>query len=126
MQGSAQCCPSVRAIPGRSDAEKALAAAHRDGRQSFYYAAIHPVREAPALIERGDWKGADDAVLASFLDLAGRVSPEDRIYRWSGTSLLVVTERTEPLCRLGFLAVKNAPTLDALHRSLDLLVAASL
>jgi hypothetical protein len=96
MQSSAQLCPAIGDLPGRSDAEKALAAAYRDGRHSFFYAVALPVKRALDLLDQGDWQGADAVLLDSFLNLTRRVSVGDHLYRWSGAALLALVERHGP------------------------------
>ncbi|MCP5112934.1 MAG: hypothetical protein GY953_19075 [bacterium] len=93
MQSSARLSPAVREIPGRCDAEKALAASHRGSRLSFFFATVYLVDHVPELLEQGQWRLADRALMAGFEELARLSHPGDRIFRWTGSALLVLMER---------------------------------
>lgn len=95
MQGSAKLCPAIRELPGRCDAEKALAAAQIGGRHLFLAAAVLS-NQATRRIEEGDWAGADRALLNCFENLTRAASPGDRIFRWTGSSLVMLMERSHP------------------------------
>jgi len=90
MHGFAQVCPAVPDLPGRIDAEQALAAAFVGGRQSFSHVAVYSIAGAVSLLDEGNWKEADDDILSGFLDLHRRVSPDCRVFRWTAASLLVL------------------------------------
>lgn len=92
MPTSAKACPAVQEIPGRSNAEKALAAAHRSGRRSFSFAVIFLADQLPQILEEGDYETADRALLAFCQQLVRALPPNARVYRWSGTSLVVLLE----------------------------------
>ncbi len=139
MLSSAKACPAVQEIPGRSSAEKALAAAHRGGRRSFFYAAVFLADHLPEIIEQGDYETADRALLSFCQHLAGVFDPAAHIYRWSGTSLVVMMERHVPVDVLEWeisripvsgarrlFPVAQYPTSDQLCREIDLFVAQNL
>ena len=94
MQASAERCPAILEIPGRSDAEKALAAARPGGRRFFSFAAAFLADSAVSILDEGDWRAADTVLLAFFQDLTAKLPAHDRIYRWTGASLLVLMERS--------------------------------
>jgi len=125
MQSPAKACPAIRAIPGRSEAEVALAAALESGRQSLYTAFVCVPAYIPALTEAGEFQLADRALLAYCQDLAAVLPPNARLFRWSATSVLVLTE--EPLAAnledSQAFPLEFAESLSALARELDLHVA---
>lgn len=130
MQGSAQLCPAVRDLPGRSDAEKALAAALSGGR-AFSHAVAVPLARATSLVDQGLWRESDDDVLRSFLNLSRTLNPGDRIFRWSGTSLLVLFESADNFAewihdRSRLFSLEREPDACDLGRRIDLFVASSL
>ena len=63
-QTSAVASPAVREIPGRSEAENALAVAYTSGRRSFFQAAVFLPDHVPDFIEEGRFDLADRALLA--------------------------------------------------------------
>jgi len=130
MQSSAQVCPSVSDIPGRHQAELALAAAFQGGRPSFSCAVVHPVPEAMAWTEPGFCRQADDALLAAFIELVRGALPGDQVFRWTATSLLVLMAETPDDARLraarsGMFRLSCVPNADALKRDIDQFVARS-
>lgn len=86
---------TISGIPRRSDAERALAAAQGGGRL-FFFAASFVADFVTELLDEGDCNAADSALLQFFCDLSERLPERDRIYRWTGTSLLVLMERSVP------------------------------
>ena len=97
MSSSTEPCLTIRDIPRRSGAERALAAAHGGGRRLSSFAAAFVAGFVTELLDEGDYDAADSALLQFFQDLSERLPACDRIYRWTGTSLLVLMERPAPL-----------------------------
>ena len=92
MISSAKACPAVQEIPGRCNAETALAAACRSGRRSFWFAVVLLADQLPEILEAGDYETADRALLAFCQQLVRVLPPQARLYRWSGTSLVILLE----------------------------------
>jgi hypothetical protein len=123
MRTSARACPTIREIPGRFEAERALAAALKGGRRSFCRALLFlPERVAEAL-EARDWETADHLLLSACERIGAFASPGVQLFRWTAGSLLVIFDGDPPLspdggsCRLFLLS----PALDTprLFRTLD-------
>ena len=92
MQTSAKACPTAREIPGRSDAEVALAAAlDESGRHSFSSAVLLVPDHLFGLTETGDLETADRALVASCQDFIRVLPAGSRVFRWSATSLVALT-----------------------------------
>ncbi len=139
MQNSATACPAVREIPGRSSAEKALAAAFQSGRRSFWHAIVFLPDHVPQILDAGDYDTADRALLAYCQDLVRILPPDARVCRWSGTALIAVLERAEEVTELEWaisrlplsgartlMPLASAASLDEFSRQVDLFVATSL
>lgn len=93
MQSSVKAVPSVREIAGRADAERALARALASPDRAPRYAALFLAGHISRLLEDGDATTADRAMVAYVQDLIRVLRPGDRVYRWSGSSLLVLLGR---------------------------------
>jgi GGDEF domain-containing protein len=139
MQNSAKACPAVREIPGRSSAEKALAAAFESGRRSFWYAIVFLPDHIPQILDAGDYDTADRALLAYCQDLVRVLPPDARVYRWSGAALIAVLSRAEETVELQraisrlpvggvrtLIPLDSTASLDELGRKADFFVATSL
>ena len=137
MQTSAQACPAVQELPGRSDAEIALAAAFEGGRLSFYRVVVYLPDHITQLIEEDRCELADRALLAFCQSLVRVLPAGARLYRWTATSLVVLTdsvESAETLAASGIAGTGRRRTFDPasagslanLTRKLDFYVAQSL
>jgi len=91
MQPSAQLLFSLRELPGRVEAEAALAAACRGGRHFFAVAFLAP--HAHLLFDNIGTDAAERALQAFGRRLAGAIRRGDGIYRWTATSFLLLIER---------------------------------
>lgn len=96
MQSSVKVAPSVREIAGRADAERALAKALSRPGNAPRYAALFLAGHISRLLEDGDAATADRAMVAYVQDLIHALRPGDVVYRWSGSSLLVLLDRDTP------------------------------
>ena len=136
-QTSAVASPAVWEIPGRSEAENALAVAHTSDRRSFFKAAVFLPDHVPDFIEEGRFDLADRALLAYCQALVKVLPPNARLYRWSATALLVLIEESVPdradpipfLPELGtrrYFPLAEATDLTSLCREADLHIASSI
>lgn len=139
MQSSATACPAVREIPGRSCAEKALAAALSSGRRSFWYLAVFQADHVAEILEQGQYDTADRALLSYCQDLVRVLPLPARVYRWSGTALIFLMERADDPLELRrsverlpvtgtrcLIPLVLADGVDQLAREVDLFIASSL
>jgi hypothetical protein len=95
-QTSVVASPAVWEIPGRSQAEEALAVAHTSDRRSFFKAAVFLPDHVPDFIEEGRFDLADRALLAYCQALVKVLPPNARLYRWSATALMVLVVQSAP------------------------------
>lgn len=123
MRTSARACPTIREIPGRFEAERALAAALKGGRRSFCRALLLlPERVAEAL-EARDWETADRLLMSACERIGAFARPGVRLFRWTAGSLLVILEGDPPFspdggaCRMFLLS--QAVDAPRLFRTLD-------
>ena len=139
MIASAERCPTVREIPGRSDAERALAAAQHSGRHLFPFAVAFLCEQVPAMLDNCDCIEADKSMLAFLQDLDGQLPAGDHIFRWTGTSLLVLMWRSgtfetvqreiNTIVAAGkrcVFSIQNTSTPEQLYRQIDFFVAMNL
>jgi hypothetical protein len=131
MHTSAKACPTAREIPGRSNAEEALAAALTGGRPLFVQAILLVPDHLISLTDSGDYETSDRALVASCQEFIRAVPPGSRVYRWSATSLVALTgsaesvtpERCSGLGTVGLFELVDARSPEHLTREMDLFVA---
>jgi diguanylate cyclase (GGDEF)-like protein len=110
----------VTGLPVRADAETALMAAAAAGTQSF---AVLLAVDRVELINGRFGYAAGDQVLRMYLEaLQTRLSPTDRVFRWSGPAFVVLLERPGRLESVrdqfrSVVPVKTEKTIHASNRS---------
>ncbi len=113
-----------------------MAAALTSGRRCFSYAAVFLVDHATEMLDDGDWQAAEHALMSFCQELVRLLRPEARLYRWSGTSIVVLLEPhstpetvRQELERLPVAALRQVipllswPGKEHLDRAIDLFVA---
>lgn len=91
------------------------------------------------MLDNYDFLASDKAMLAFFQDVSGQLPVGDRIYRWTGTSLLVLMWRTDTLAAVQreinavpiagkrhVFSISQESTPEQLYRQIDLFVARNL
>ncbi len=134
MQTSAKACPAAREIPGRSDAEQALAAALNNARQTSIEALLLLPDHLASLTEAGEYETADRALVACCQEFVRALPPGSRVYRWSATALLAVVgapdaavlKRTTTIGKTEIFSLDEYQSLEGLRRALDLFIAENL
>lgn len=85
-------------LPGRAEAERAIARAQRQGSRSFAGAFV--VDRFRTLIQRYGFSAAEDVLLFFSVHLAQGLAGDAQLYRWSGPAFVVILERLDSVERV--------------------------
>jgi len=85
-------------LPGRAEAERAIAQAHRQGSRAF--AAVFVIDHFKTLVQRYGFTAAEEVILFFSVHLAQGLAAGAQLFRWSGPAFVVLAERLDSLERV--------------------------
>ncbi|MCS7314036.1 MAG: response regulator [Bryobacterales bacterium] len=85
-------------LPGRGEAERAIAKAQRQGSRSF--ASVFAVDHFRTLIQRYGFSAAEEVLLFFSVHLAQGLAGDAQLYRWSGPAFVAIVERLDSIERV--------------------------
>ena len=85
-------------LPGRAEAEHAIAQAHRQGSRAFV--AVFVLDHFKTLIQRYGYTAAEEVLLFFSVHLAQGLGAGAHLFRWSGPAFVILAERLDSLERV--------------------------
>ncbi len=85
-------------LPGRTEAERAIAQAHQQGSRVF--AGVFVIDHFKTLVQRYGFTAAEEVILFFSVHLAQGLGAGAQLFRWSGPAFVVLAERLDSLERV--------------------------
>ncbi|MGB9604702.1 MAG: response regulator [Bryobacteraceae bacterium] len=115
-------------LPGRVEAERAIAQVHRQGSRAF--AGVFVIDHFPTLVQRYGFSGAEEVLLFFSVHLAQNLTGPDQLFRWTGPAFVLLMERLDSVERVrrelaGLASVKLEKLLQMKTRTALVVVSAA-